>query len=306
LKDLIAQFERHLAVERNVSRHTRLAYIGDLKAFQTFLQENYRDRTVDADLLRSIDKLVLRRYLALLHRHKRKTTIGRKLASLRMFFRFLVREGVLGINPGELVATPRQEKYLPITLSVDEAFALVTRGADRGGLIARRDQAIFETLYSCGLRVGELTGLNVGSIDLQERVVRVMGKGSKERIVPVGTKAAEALSQYLEERGPTSLDDPLFVNHRGGRLTPRSIQRSMKKHLLAAAILKEATPHSLRHSFATHLLDSGADLRAIQELLGHASLATTQKYTHVSVSHLMKVYDQAHPRSRKNDQKGKK
>jgi integrase/recombinase XerC len=181
---------------------------------------------------------------------------------------------------------------------VDEAFALMESG-DGSGLLAMRDRAIVEMLYSCGLRVSELTALDVGSVSLEEGLVRVLGKGSKERIVPVGRQAREALRLYLDERNAPPDGEPLFLNHRGGRLTPRSIQRHLKKYLLMAGILKEATPHSLRHSFATHLLDGGADLRAIQELLGHASLSTTQKYTQVSVDHLTAVYDKAHPRSRK-------
>jgi integrase/recombinase XerC len=166
-------------------------------------------------------------------------------------------------------------------------------------LLALRDRAILELLYSSGLRVSELTGLNVGGLDLRDNLVRVLGKGRKERIVPVGRKAHEALSAYLEARGAVSDDQPLFINHRGGRLTPRSVQRHLKTRLLKAGVLKDISPHALRHSFATHLLDGGADLRAIQELLGHASLSTTQRYTQVSVDQLMAVYDKAHPRSRK-------
>jgi len=292
----IARFDKHLAVERNVSAHTRRAYGQDLAAFRRFLSEDLKWSA--EGMLERIDNLVLRRYLAALHKQNKKSTIGRKLAALRTFFRYLVREGVLKVNPGELVATPKQEKYLPRTLSVDESFALMEQGGE-AGLLALRDRAIVETLYSCGLRVSELTGLNVGSVDLREGLVRVLGKGRKERIVPVGRKAREALGDYLAERGNPADGEPLFLNHRGGRLTPRSVERNLKVRLLKAGILKNATPHALRHSFATHLLDGGADLRAIQELLGHASLSTTQKYTQVSVDHLMHTYDQAHPRSRK-------
>jgi integrase/recombinase XerC len=298
VKKLMSRFERHLVVERNVSDHTRRAYLRDLEGFRTFLDENLPGRDSGEELLRRVDHLTLRRYMAQLHRTNRKTTIGRKLAAIRTFFRYLVREGVVKANPGEMVSTPRQEKYLPRTLSVDEAFALMESG-DGSGLLDMRDRAIVEMLYSCGLRVSELTALDVGSVSLEEGLVRVLGKGSKERIVPVGRQAKEALRLYLDERNAPPDGEPLFLNHRGGRLTPRSIQRHLKKYLLMAGILKEATPHSLRHSFATHLLDGGADLRAIQELLGHASLSTTQKYTQVSVDHLTAVYDKAHPRSRK-------
>jgi len=296
MQELIDRFEKHLTVERNVSAHTRRAYLQDLSAFRQFLLEELK--WPEAGMLERIDNLILRRYLAVLHKQCKKTTIGRKLAALRTFFRYLVREGVLKVNPGELVATPKQEKYLPRTLTVDEAFALMEQGggADR---LSLRDRAIVETLYSCGLRVGELTSLTVGSVDLHEGLVRVLGKGRKERIVPIGRKAVAALRDYLAERSHPAGEEPLFLNHRGGRLTARSVERNLKVRLLKSGILKDATPHALRHSFATHLLDGGADLRAIQDLLGHASLSTTQKYTQVSVDHLLHTYDQAHPRSRK-------
>ena len=296
MEDLLARFERHLSVERNVSAHTRAAYLGDLEQFRRFLLEELGESSAAA--LARIDRLLLRRYLAQLHKGYKKSSIARKLAALRTFFRFLVREGILAASPGELVSTPRQEKYLPRTLSVDEAHDLLDKVAE-GGLLALRDQAIFETLYSCGLRVGELVGLDVACLDLAQSLVRVLGKGRKERIVPVGGKARAALDRYLEARGRPAGDEPLFLNHRGGRLTARSVQRNLKTRLLKTGLLKDATPHALRHSFATHLLGGGADLRSIQELLGHASLSTTQKYTRVSVEHLLQVYDQAHPRSRK-------
>jgi integrase/recombinase XerC len=297
MDELLERFDRHLAFERNVSQHTRSAYRRDLEAFYRFLKDgDGADLSVDA--IRRVDRLVLRRYLALLHKTHRKTSIARKLSALRTFFAYLVSEGVLSVNPGEMVTTPRQEKYLPRVLSVDEASTLLDRtaGEELGVL---RDRAILETLYSCGLRVSELTGLNVEHLELEAGLVRVLGKGRKERLVPVGRKAREALSRYLAARPSLQLNEPLFLNHRGGRLTPRSIQRNLKEQLLRSGVMKKATPHSLRHSFATHLLDGGADLRSIQELLGHASLSTTQKYTQVSVDQLMAVYDRAHPRSRK-------
>ncbi|MDF1581320.1 MAG: tyrosine recombinase XerC [Desulfuromonadales bacterium] len=295
MKQLVTTFEHHLHIERNLSPHTRAAYRRDLGEFVRFLEDE--GKPLDPC---TVDTLVLRRFLALLHRRNSKRSIGRKLSTLRTFFRWLVREGCLAASPADLLGTPRAEQYLPNTLSVDQVFALLDAefGNDQRGL---RDRAIFELLYSSGLRISELTALNIVDLDFEQHQVRVMGKGAKERIVPVGSKALVALHDYLASRGATL--DPgaaLFLNRNGGRLTQRSIQRKMKTCLLKAGILKDATPHDLRHSFATHLLvDGGADLRVIQELLGHASLSTTQKYTKVGMDHLMSVYDAAHPRSKK-------
>ncbi|PLX81161.1 MAG: tyrosine recombinase XerC [Desulfuromonas sp.] len=290
---LIERFDRYLDIERNYSAHTRQAYGRDLREFAAFLGEQG-----GVERLQGLDNLQLRRYLALLHKRNQRSTIARKLSSLRSFFRFLVREGVLKTNPAEGLATPKRNSYLPKTLSADEAHNLMERG-HRGDLLGLRDRAIVELLYSSGLRVSELTGLDVADLDLREGLVRVLGKGRKERIVPVGRKALTALQDYLSARGSAADQSPLFLNARNGRLTPRSIQRHLKTRLLKAGILKDISPHALRHTFATHLLDGGADLRSIQELLGHASLSTTQKYTQVSVDQLMAVYDRAHPRSRK-------
>ncbi len=295
MKNLVDRFEKHLADERNLSIHTCAAYRRDLLSFCAFLE---RHGGADQAALGRVDSLMLRRYLAELHNQNQRTSIARKLSSLRTFFRYLVREGVLKHNPAEGLATPKRNQYLPKTLSVDEARALMERGHG-GHLLSLRDRAILELFYSSGLRISELTGLDIGSIDLRERLVRVLGKGRKERIVPIGGKAYTAIIDYLEARGMPTDDEPLFLNARGGRLTPRSIQRNLKVRLLKAGVLKDISPHALRHSFATHLLDGGADLRAIQELLGHASLSTTQKYTQVSVDQLMAVYDKAHPRSKK-------
>lgn len=291
----IDRFQQYLAVERNVSPHTCAAYLRDLAELQAFLATVGE---ADSAALQRIDHLLLRRYLAELHKKNQRTSIARKLSSLRTFFRYLVREGLLQKTPAEGLATPKRNRYLPKTLSVDEAAALMERGHGTTTL-ALRDRAMLELLYSSGLRVSELTGLDAGALDLRENLVRVLGKGRKERIVPVGRKARESLAAYLEARGTISDNEPLFVNHRGGRLTPRSVQRHLKTRLIKAGVLKDISPHALRHSFATHLLDGGADLRAIQELLGHASLSTTQRYTQVSVDQLMAVYDKAHPRSRK-------
>jgi len=293
MQQLIDRFHQYLSVERNLSPHTCAAYLRDLGEFHAFLEGQGGTTSPGR-----VDHLLLRRYLAELHKRNERTSIARKLSTLRTFFRYLVREGVLATNPAESVTTPKRNRYLPKTLSVDEATTLLERGHGTT-VLALRDRAMLELLYSSGLRVSELTGLNVGGIDLRENLVRVLGKGRKERIVPVGSKAREALIAYLEERGATDDEQPLFINHRGGRLTPRSVQRHLKTRLIKAGVFKDISPHALRHSFATHLLDGGADLRAIQELLGHASLSTTQRYTQVSVDQLMSVYDKAHPRSRK-------
>ena len=295
MQEWINQFTRYLADERNLSPHTRVAYLRDLGEFQNFLERH--GGSGKADLVK-IDSFLLRRHLAELHKRNQRTSIARKLSTLRMFFRYLVRLGHLPNNPAEGLSTPKLNRYLPKTLSVDEAAALMERGYGNS-LIDLRDRAIVELFYSSGLRVSELTGLDVGALDLREKLVRVLGKGRKERILPIGRKAHEALVSYLDERGLPDDKEPLFLNARGGRLTPRSVQRNLKTRLIKAGIIKDISPHALRHSFATHLLDGGADLRAIQELLGHVSLSTTQKYTQVSVDQLMSVYDKAHPRSKK-------
>lgn len=295
MQNFVEQFARYLGDERNLSPHTRIAYLRDLGEFYNFLE---RHGGSGKDSLARIDSFLLRRYLAELHKCNQRTSIARKLSTLRTFFRYLVREGVLASNPAEGLATPKINRYLPKTLSVDEATALMERGYG-DSLLDLRDRAIVELFYSSGLRVSELTGLDVGSLDLRDKLVRVLGKGRKERIVPIGRKAHEALLAYLAERTLPDGNEPLFLNARGGRLTPRSVQRNLKVRLIKAGVIKDISPHALRHSFATHLLDGGADLRAIQELLGHASLSTTQKYTQVSVDQLMSVYDKAHPRSKK-------
>ncbi|MDB4470786.1 tyrosine recombinase XerC [Deltaproteobacteria bacterium] len=295
MEQQLKRFEQHLSVERNLSPRTVEAYLRDLRQFQKFLLSTEGA----GGCLSTIDLLLVRRYLAGLHKQCGRTSIGRKLSSLRVFFRYLVREGELQISPLDGLSTPRREQYLPKVLSAEQVGNLLDRPLVGQRLLVLRDLAIFELIYSCGLRVSELTGLDIGSVDLVEASVRVLGKGGKERLLPVGRPASIALQKYLEERGVLAGEEPLFVNQRGGRLTARSVQRNMKKRLLQLGLPTDATPHALRHSFATHLLDAGADLRVIQELLGHASLATTQRYTKVSFSHLAEVYDRAHPRSKK-------
>lgn len=295
--DAIAAFERHIRVERNLSSHTCAAYLADLEELRIFLADLGWQVNDDSWIAR-VDQIVLRRYLAQLHKKNRKSSIARKLAAFRTFYRFLQREGRTRENPADAVATPKQEKYLPKTLNVDEAVRLLDKGA-KEGVLQLRDQAVYELLYSSGLRVSEATGLNIADLDVAQGIVRVLGKGGKERIVPVGRTALRAIADYLAGRPGAVRSDPLFVNYRGGRLTPRTVQDHLKRRLIRSGVYKDASPHSLRHSFATHLLDGGVDLRAIQELLGHASLSTTQKYTQVSIEHLLSTYDGAHPRSRR-------
>ena len=294
MQSAITQFVQYLATERNVSPHTLAAYASDLAQFREFvLRERGEGTGADA-----VDHLLIRRFMALLHKDHQKSSIGRKLAAVRAFFKYLVREGRVEKNPAELVSTPKKEKRLPFHLNIDEVTALVETPRD-GGILALRDRAILETLYSCGIRVSELTGLSVGELDLEDGIMRVLGKGGKERVVPVGRHARQAIANYLLARGNPPFDAPLLLNARGGRLTSRSVARTVDKYILQLATIKKISPHTLRHTFATHMLEAGADLRAIQELLGHASLSTTQKYTHVSIDRLMEVYDRAHPKARK-------
>jgi integrase/recombinase XerC len=290
----IDRFIAYLATERNVSTHTVAAYAGDLARFREFV---IRERGAAAGA-NDVDHLLIRRWLAHLHQGLRKSSIGRKLAALRAFFKYLVREGLVRKNPAELVSTPKKEKRVPFHLNVDEVTALVEAPRE-GDILSLRDRAILETLYSCGIRVSELTGLDVGGVDLEEGLMRVLGKGGKERVVPVGRHARLAIGAYLRARNNPSVDAPFLLNARGGRLTSRSVGRIVDKYILRLATVKKISPHTLRHTFATHMLAAGADLRAIQELLGHASLSTTQKYTHVSIDRLMEVYDNAHPKARK-------
>ncbi len=292
LSEQICAFCTHLETERNVSPHTLLAYRCDLEQLAAFITRERGEGAVAAD----VDHLLLRRYLAQLGKNARKSSIGRKLAAIRTFFRFLVRRGVIAKNPAELIATPKKENRLPFHLDIDQVTTLV-EAPQEVEKHALRDRAILEMLYSCGLRVSELTGLDINDLDLGGGMVRVMGKGGKERIVPVGSRAIEAIRESLAGRGELAGSGPLFLNTRGDRINRRSVTRIVDAHVLRIAAFKRISPHILRHTFATHMLEGGADLRAIQELLGHASLSTTQKYTHVSIDRLMEVYDKAHPKA---------
>lgn len=292
LDQQIQQFTNYLQTERDVSPHTLAAYRSDLAQMLVFAVRE-KGETVSAQ---DIDHLLLRRYLAGLSKDNKKSSIGRKLAAIRSFFRFLLRRGAIAKNPAELVATPKKEQRLPFHLDIDQATTLM-EAPDDEQKYALRDRAILELLYSSGLRVSELTGLNIGELDLAASMVRVTGKGGKERIVPVGSRALKALQEYLGQRSDGLTKGALFLNTRGGRINRRSVARIVDVHVMRIAAFKRISPHTLRHTFATHMLEGGADLRAIQELLGHASLSTTQKYTHVSIDRLMEVYDKAHPKA---------
>ena len=302
LETAIRAFGVHLEDERNLSPHTKRNYLADLRQFREFLEESGLEPSAGPG---RIDAMMIRSFLGSLYRQKAKrTTVSRKVAALRSFFNFLVRQGRIRKSPAETVQSPRTEKHLPVSLSVDEMFSLLS--VDFGsGAAGARDRAILELLYSSGVRVGELKGLNLGDVDAGRGIMKVRGKGKKERIVPVGAPALNALSAYLLKRGELmkgraekDREALLFVSRLGTRLTERSVARLLEKYVRASGVQKKVGPHKMRHSFATHLLDAGADLRTIQELLGHESLSTTQKYTAVSVSRLMEVYDKAHPKAK--------
>jgi integrase/recombinase XerC len=279
-----------LKAEQGVSPHTIRAYQKDLIEFFSFLNKKPKD----------VDNLDIRSFLASLH-HKelKKSSIARKLATIRSYFKYLHREGFVKNNPAKLVSSPKTPKDLPRFLSIDEVFTLMnTPKGDTFKLT--RDKAILELLYSSGLRVSELTSIDIVDLDLKESLIRVKGKGKKERIIPVGSKAMAAINNYLPERlSVKKKSTALILNIRGGRLTERSVRRILLQYSRMINLKGNLSPHTLRHTFATHLLHEGADLRSIQELLGHSSLSTTQKYTHVDIGHLMEVYEKAHPMSKK-------
>jgi integrase/recombinase XerC len=304
--ELIEDFIAVLLAEKGYARNTARAYRNDLTEFFEFIAADGRDgrKSAETDLLAGplpeVDPLTVRRYLGRLHRRNKKSTIGRKLSALRSFFRQLLKQGLIGANPTDMILTPKQDRPIPRYLVVDEIFRLLD-SIQTDDLPGLRNRAIFETFYSCGLRVSEVAGLDVAAVDHAAGMVRVLGKGSKERIVPIGRKALAAIAAYrhrlASEAGPAAgANAALFLNKDNGRLSPRSIARILDKLVHQCSLLVPVSPHVLRHSFATHMLDAGADLRAVQELLGHKSLSTTQKYTHVSIDRLMATYDKAHPR----------
>jgi integrase/recombinase XerC len=306
MEQLLAQFFEHLRYERNVSEHTLRNYAIDLGQFLDYLApadpQTGARREPD---IRQIDHITIREWLSTLHNaNMKKTSIARKLASLRTFFQFLIREGVTEANPAKLVNTPRLEKKLPNHLSIEDAVRFIET-PDTTTDLGKRDRAILEFLYATGVRVSELVKLDLRDVDFRGKTVRVMGKRRKERIVPFGDPALHALLAYLSVRNGFLNNAPIaereaeavFLNYQGTRITTRSVGRMVDKYITLCAGIHNISPHALRHSFATHLLDSGADLRDIQELLGHARLSTTQIYTHVSMEKLIEVYDKAHPKA---------
>lgn len=302
-KDLLVYidlFARWLSIEKGYSDHTVDNYCRDVSEFAGFVSDDCR--TVD------IDPSIIKSYIYSLNKINKPASVARKLSALQTFFALLQQENHIVSNPLIGIVRPKQGHYIPVFLTVDEVFRLLDAPGD-ADTFGRRDKAILEILYSTGMRVAEMTGLNINALDFDTEMVRITGKGNKERLAPVGGPALDAIRKYLPQRdfllrrnlqrGRQTEGDPIFVNGRGGRLTTRSVERLVSFYARRAGIISRVTPHSLRHSFATHLLEMGADLRVVQELLGHASLSTTQKYTHLTVDHLMEVYDRTHPKAGK-------
>ena len=305
LIEAVRTFVESLSAEKGYSIHTCRAYRRDLEEFTAYLNGNAGGQTPGKGSQtdfgpNGVTPLMIRGYLGYLHQKNQKSSVARKLSTLRSFFKSLVKQGMIEANPAEGLLTPKRQKTIPVYLTVDEIFRLLD-SIESDALLAARNRAMFETLYSCGIRVSELTGLDAFDIDASAATVRVFGKGGKERVVPIGRPALEAIDRYRGRlRTETGIgverNGPVFLNRQRQRLTPRSVARILKKLAAACGIATPISPHGLRHTFATHMLDAGADLRSVQELLGHRNLSTTQKYTHVSIDRLMETYDKAHPR----------
>jgi integrase/recombinase XerC len=302
IHSLIKAFSDYLSAEKGYSSHTCRCYGHDLAEFFALVcaasSGEPAEKEMPVDCITALD---IRKYLGVLYKKRNdKATVARKLSAIRSFFRHLVKHGILASNPADQIVTPKQNQNVPVWLPVDDMFRLLSAMADPS-LLGLRNRAIFETIYSCGFRVSEAAGLNGEDIDTVSRMVRVRGKGHKERLVPIGRISIESIHHYRQqlerERGlREDQHGPLFLNKRGTRLSTRSMARILDKISRESGIPVPVSPHALRHSFATHMLDAGADLKVVQELLGHKSLSTTQRYTHVSISRLMETYDKAHPR----------
>ena len=295
MKNELKAFLDHLRYEKNASPHTVASYWRDLSQMADYLEEK-------KVALKEIDNFILRGFLARLHERKnKKSTIARKLASIRSFLQFCLKRRWLEDNPARVVSTPKQEKHVPSFLSEEEMNHFLDLPHKSERILDLRDKALLELLYATGIRVGELVGTNLEDVNFEERLIIIRGKGKKERLLPFGKKAEESMRAYIPKRSLINKgrieEEPLFLNFRGKRLSARSVERIVDKYLQRAALRRKISPHSLRHSFASHLLSRGADLRVIQELLGHESLATTQKYTHIDLRQLLDVYRKSHPRS---------
>ena len=301
INNLIKSFIQAIRTERGYAENTCRAYLHNLKEFASYVGKSLGPQADEPGIrINQVDAMMIKDYLGFLHEKNKKSTIARKLAAIRTFFKYLARRNIILENPAELILTPKQEKRIPPYITVDEVFRLLDSIAT-GTILGLRNLAIFETLYSTGIRVSELAGMNTDDLDHSKLLIKVLGKGNKERILPIGKKAVAAVDAYRKKLySKTSIDmdenSPLFLNYKNERLTTRSIGRILEKIVTQCALLTPVSPHTLRHAFATHMLDSGAGLRAVQELLGHKSLSTTQKYTHVSIDRIMEIYDKAHPR----------
>jgi integrase/recombinase XerC len=301
VRNEVGDFLDYLTYERNVSVNTVTAYRNDLESFISFLSNDYLTMARDQLDLAKVDHLAIRSWLAHLARQKlSRASSARYLSALRSFFKYLMREGLVETNPARTVSTPKKEKRLPQVMQPADV-ALLLEQPDLSKPLGIRDRAWLELLYASGLRISELVGIDLDDIELKARLVKVRGKGSKERIVPFGSKAEDAIRAWITERQKLidafSEEEGLFLNYRGERITTRSVRRLFDEYIRDASLRAGISPHTMRHSFATHLLNAGADLRAIQELLGHASLSTTQKYTHLNDWQLIAVYKKAHPRA---------
>lgn len=295
MQDTVGKFLESLEYEKGLSQNTLESYGADLRDYQMFLKDHSYETLID------VTPSTIVGYLMFLRRKGRSTaTVARRLASIKSFYRFLLKEGYIDKDPCENLSSPSLERRLPKVLTLAEIERLLDQ-PDLSTPIGLRDRAILEVLYATGLRVSELTNLDLGDVDLREGFVRCIGKGSKERVVPLGEIAITATKSYIENGRPTLIFDPkelsLFVNQNGGRMTRQSIWKLVKKYSEGARIPKEVTPHTIRHSFATHLLEHGANIRAVQEMLGHADISTTQIYTHVTKDRLKDVYARSHPRA---------
>ena len=312
MKELIQSFIAVLSTAKGYSENTCRSYRSDLLEFADIIKRVGVSNTVLQSMSQSdtpppeaVTSIAIRGYLGHLHQHCKKSTIARKLSAVRSFYRYLVKHGYIDANPSDTVQTPKQDQPIPTYLPIDDMFRLLA-SVKTDTLLGLRNRAMFETLYSTGIRVSELAGLDVQDIDFHEHVIRVKGKGGHERMVPIGKTALASIETYrkgmeckdrvIQSPAETSSRDPLFLNKFNTRLSMRSIARILDKATRECGITIPVSPHAFRHTFATHMLDAGADLRVVQELLGHKSLSTTQKYTHVSIDRLMEAYDKAHPR----------